>query len=122
MSDAFLCHRQERCPVVLGACERKVAAEARARIAESKVAMLEGRVAAFEQDSAAYEGKRSAMNELFAAGVAMRTAQKKYFADRTNKNLVTSKLAEERFDQALAACRNLGKPKQSTLSFDGGAK
>lgn len=55
------------------------------------------------------------MNELYAAGVSMRKAQRDYFKDRTQANLVKSKVAEERFDKALAACATAGKPTQPTL-------
>ena len=62
-----------------------------------------------------YDRKRPLMNELYAAGVSMRKAQRGYFNDRTQANLVKSKAAEERFDKALAACSTAGKPTQPTL-------
>lgn len=99
MSETFLCARQEACPVVLAACERKVMAEASARLAEA----------------AEYDRKRPLMNELYAAGVSMRKAQRDYFNDLTQANLVKSKVAEERFDKVLTACANVGKPTQPTL-------
>ena len=105
MSEKFLCARQEECPVVLSACERKVNAESSARLAESRLADLK----------AEYDRKRPLMNELYAAGVAMRKAQREYFKDRTRENLVKSKVAEERFDKALAACATAGKPVQPKL-------
>lgn len=105
MSEAFLCARQEACPVVLAACERKVMAEASAHLAEANLADLK----------AEYDRKRPLMNEIYAAGVAMRKAQRDYFHDRTHANLVKSKVAEERFDKALTACATAGKPTQLTL-------
>ena len=94
----FRCPHIETCPNVLQACERKVAAETALEVAKAE-----------------YDGKRKAMNDLFAAGVAMRKSQRKYFADRTHENLVASKAAEKRFDEALEACRNAGKPTQPKL-------
>ena len=105
MSETFLCARQDACPVVLAACERKVMAESSARLAEANLADLK----------AEYDRKRPLMNELYAAGVSMRKAQRGYFNDRTQANLVKSKAAEERFDKALAACSTAGKPTQPTL-------
>lgn len=40
---------------------------------------------------------------------------RKDFADRTHENLVASKAAEKRFDEALEACRKAGKPTQPKL-------
>ena len=105
MSETFLCARQDACPVVLAACERKVMAESSARLAEANLANLK----------AEYDRKRPLMNELYAAGVSMRKAQRDYFKDRTQANLVKSKVAEERFDKALAVCATAGKPTQLTL-------
>ena len=105
MSEKFLCTRQEAFPLVLAACERKVIAEASERLAEANLADLK----------AEYDRKRPLMNELYAAGVSMRKAQRDYFKDRTQANLVKSKVAEERFDKALAACATAGKPYQPTL-------
>lgn len=105
MSEKFLCARQEACPLVLAACERKVIAEASARLAEANLADLK----------AEYDRKRPLMNELYAAGVSMRKAQRNYFKDRTQANLVKSKVAEEHFDLTLAACATAGKPTQPTL-------
>ena len=105
MSETFLCARQDACPVVLAACERKVMAESSARLAEANLADLK----------AEYDRKRPLMNELYAAGVSMRKAQRDYFKDRTYANLVKSKVAEERFDKALAACATAGKPTQPAL-------
>ena len=105
MSEKVLCARQDACPVVLAACERKVMAETSARLAEANLANLK----------AEYDRKRPLMNELYAAGVSMRKAQRDYFKDRTQANLVKSKVAEERFDKALAACSTAGKPTQLTL-------
>ena len=105
MSEKVLCARQDACPVVLAACERKVMAESSARLAEANLADLK----------AEYDRKRPLMNELYAAGVSMRKAQRDYFKDRTHANLVNSKVAEERFDKALAACSTAGKPTQPTL-------
>ena len=101
MSETFLCARQEACPVVLAACERKVMAESSARLAEANLANLK----------AEYDRKRPLMNELYAAGASMRKAQRDYF----KANLVKSKVAEERFDKALAACATAGKPTQLSL-------
>ena len=105
MSEKVLCARQDVCPVVLAACERKVMAESSARLAEANLANLK----------AEYDRKRPLMNELYAAGVSMRKAQRDYFKDRTQANLVKSKVAEERFDKALAACATAGKLTQPTL-------
>ena len=105
MSEKVLCARQDACPVVLAACERKVMAESSARLAEANLANLK----------AEYDRKRPRMNELYAAGVSMRKAQRDYFKDRTQANLVKSKVAEERFDKALAACATAGKPTQLSL-------
>lgn len=105
MSEKFLCARQEECPVVLAACERKVKAESSARLAEASLADLK----------AEYDRKRPLMNELYAAGVSMRKAQRDYFKDRTHEKLVKSKVAEERFDKALAACATAGNPVQPKL-------
>ena len=81
-------------------------AESSARLAEANLANLK----------AEYDRKRPLMNELYAAGgVSMRKAQRDYFKDRTQANLVKSKVAEERFDKALAACATAGKPTQLTL-------
>ena len=105
MSEKVLCARQDACPVVLAACERKVMAESSARLAEANLADLK----------AEYDRKRPRMNELYAAGVSMRKAQRDYFKDRTQANLVKSKVAEERFDKALAACATAGKLTQLSL-------
>ena len=105
MSEKVLCARQDACPVVLAACERKVMAESSARLAEANLANLK----------AEYDRKRPLMNELYAAGVSMRKAQRDYFKDRTQANLVKSKVAEVHFDKALAACATAGKPTQLTL-------
>ena len=105
MSEKVLCARQDGCPVVLAACERKVMAESSARLAEANLANLKDE----------YDRKRPLMNELYAAGVSMRKAQRDYFKDRTQANLVKSKVAEERFDKALAACDTAGKLTQPTL-------
>ena len=80
-------------------------AEASARLAEANLADLK----------AEYDRKRPLMNELYAAGVSMRKAQRDYFKDRTQANLVKSKVAEVHFDKALAACATVGKPTQPTL-------
>ena len=105
MSEKVLCARQDACPVVLAACERKVMAESSARLAEANLANLK----------AEYDRKRPLMNELYAAGVSMRKAQRDYFKDRTQANLVKSKVAEVHFDKALAACATVWKPTQPTL-------
>ena len=80
-------------------------AEASARLAEANLADLK----------AEFDRKRPLMNELYAAGVSMRKAQRNYFKDRTQANLVKSKVAEEHFDLTLAACATAGKPTQPTL-------
>lgn len=115
MSEKFLCQRQEECPVVLAACERKVKAESEARLAAAQLA----------DARAEYEAKKPLMNELYAAGVAMRKAQREYFKYRTHERLVKSKVAEERFDRALERCRTAGKTVQPNLfegrrEFEGG--
>ena len=105
MSEKFICQRQEGCPVVLAACERKVKAESDARLAAAQLSDAQ----------AEYEAKKPLMNELYAAGVAMRNAQREYFKYRTHERLVKSKVAEERFDRALERCRNVGKTIQPNL-------
>lgn len=94
----FRCPHIETCPNVLQACERKVKAE-------SRIAVLEGKIAAYEEDIASYSEKRPLMNELYSAGLAMRKAQKKYFSERSKEALIASRVAEKRFDEALAACQ-----------------
>ena len=108
MSEEFRCPHIETCPNVLQACERKVKAE-------MQVSVLQGRIDAYEQDMADYAAKRDLMNALYAAGVAMRKAQKAYFKERTNPNLYAAKDAEDRFDRALRACAASGKPTQPKL-------
>ena len=93
MSDEFHCPHMEECQNVLKACERKVAAEIALNVAKAE-----------------YDGKRKLMNELYAAGVAMRKAQKSYFKDKTQPNLYAAKDSEDRFDRALRACAASGKP------------
>ena len=94
----FHCPHMETCPNVLQACERKVAAETALNVAKAE-----------------YDGKRKLMNELYAAGVAMRKAQKAYFKDKTQQHLYAAKDAEDRFDRALRACAASGKPTQPKL-------
>lgn len=94
----FRCPHLEECPNVLQACERKVAAETALNVANAE-----------------YDGKRKLMNELYAAGVAMRKAQKAYFKDKTKPNLYAAKDSEDRFDRALRACAASGKPTQPKL-------
>ena len=108
MSDEFRCPHIEKCPNVLKACERKVKAE-------TQVSVLQGRIDAYEQDMADYAVKRDLMNELYAAGVSMRKAQKAYFRNRTQQNLYAAKNAEDRFDRALRACSASGKPTQPKM-------
>lgn len=112
MSDKFLCQRQEECPVVLAACERKVKAESQARLLAAQLA----------EAQAEYAAKKTVMNELYAASVALRKAQCEYFKFRTHGNLVKARVAEERFDRALEHCRAAGKAIQPTLFGKGGAK
>ena len=89
----FRCPHIYTCPNVLQACERKVAVETALDVAKAE-----------------YDGKRKLMNELYAAGVAMRKAQKAYFKDKTQPHLYAAKDAEDRFDRALRACAASGKP------------
>lgn len=98
MSEEFRCPHIETCHNVLQECERKVAAETVLNVAKAD-----------------YDGKRKLMNELYAAGVAMRKAQKSYFKDRTQPRLYAAKDAEDRFDRALRACAESGKPTQPNL-------
>ena len=60
------------------------------------------------------ENTRRVMNELYAAAAACRKAQVEYFKLRTQDNLVASKRAERRLDDALAVCRDLGKRPKPT--------
>jgi len=103
----FLCARQEECPVVLAACERKVRAEGEARSTAARLS----------EATAGYEAKRQAMNELYAAGVAMRKAQREYFKLRIQERLYAAKDAEDRFDRALRACHALANPNQRPLVY-----
>lgn len=91
MSDEFRCPHIETCPNVLQACERKVKAE--------------GAMEVFKAKAEEYEEKRHLMNALYSAGLAMRMAQKKYFSERSKEALIASRVAEKRFDEALAACQ-----------------
>jgi len=59
--------------------------------------------------------KEKFANELCAAGVAMRKAQKDYFRNRTQENLYRAKDAEAYFDRALRAYANFGHPLHPTL-------
>ncbi len=71
------------------------------------------------------ENTRRVMNELYAAASACRKAQVEYFKLRTQDNLVASKRAEKRLDDALAVCRDLGKrpkPTQGELPIGGEAR
>ena len=87
----FRCPHLETCPNVLQACERKVKAE--------------GAMEVFKAKCKEYEEKRPLMNALYSAGLAMRKAQKKYFSERSKEALIASRVAEKRFDEALAACQ-----------------
>ena len=80
MSEKFLCSKQEECPVVLGACERKVMAESKLRLLEDK-----------------YDRMAKHANKMYTLGKRMLAAQKVYFADRTRENLVKSKVIEKAF-------------------------
>jgi len=63
------------------------------------------------------EATRNAMNRLYKEGVHLRQAQRTYFRNRTQENLYKAKDAEQRFDDALRACHDLGKPTQQPLIF-----
>lgn len=84
MSDT-LCLKQETCPLLLGAIEAKVKAEATLRV-----------------ETANYEAKRKMMNTLFSLARKCRLAQKDYFASRTNADLVKSRVAERQLDACIA--------------------
>jgi hypothetical protein len=50
------------------------------------------------------------LREALRQGVAMRAAQKAYFADRSRENLIASKEAERAFDIAARAALKEDKP------------
>ena len=122
----ILCARQETCPLLRGAVERGLVAERKVREldrelsaikANAEVAKVNVSASAVATDPASADVRRL-MNELFASAVACRKAQGEYFKLRTQDNLIASKKAEKRLDDALAACREHGKkpkPTQATL-------
>ena len=50
------------------------------------------------------------LREVVRQGIAMRAAQKAYFADRSRENLIASKEAERAFDVAARAVLGEDKP------------
>ena len=92
MSEAAVCERQDRCPLVLEALHRKVTAEADMRLAKMAARDIEERFAV----------KRTLFNEFYRLAVHCRKAQKIYFAERTQAALVASKAAERDLDAHIA--------------------
>lgn len=99
MSEAKLCQRQDSCPLLLGAIEAKV--EAEARVAKSEMA------AAVQ----AFDAKRTLFNEFYKLVDRCRKAQKRYFAERTQSALIASKEAERGLDAHLAMLRSASSRK-----------
>ena len=64
------------------------------RLREDKLDAL----AAVESENAFYQEEIERLRDL---GLTMRNAQKKYFKERTQENLIASKQAEKAFDDAL---------------------
>jgi hypothetical protein len=71
-----------------------VAADEIERLREDKLIAL----AAVESENAFYQEEIERLRDL---GLTMRNAQKKYFKERTQENLIASKQAEKAFDDAL---------------------
>ena len=92
MSEAKLCQKQDSCPLLLEALHQKVTAESNMRLAK----------AAAEDAKAAFAGKRTLFNEFYRLVVACRKAQQRYFAERTQATLITSKAAERDLDAHIA--------------------
>lgn len=61
--------------------------------------------------------KRNAMNRLYTLTVAVRKAQKAYFAERTETHLRASKAAERQLDDFLAQLRHATDDRQLSLSL-----
>ena len=117
-----MCDKPEDCQyfgALMDSCKRVSELETKLALEREKVdsaeASGEEAKAALAEAEAEYERRRGVMNELFAAGVAMRKAQTVYFRERTQAALAASKAAENRFDAALQACRNVGKGVQQLL-------
>lgn len=84
MPELKICHRQEECPLVLGAVEAKVKLQTEFAVQRKE-----------------WEAKRAFMNTLYAAAVKLRRAQKKYFKTRTQADLTTCRVLETDFDELL---------------------
>ena len=87
-----LCQKQDSCPLLLEALHQKVTAESNMRLARSAAAEAE----------TAFATKRTLFNEFYKLAVQCRTAQARYFAERTQTALVDSKQAERRLDAHIA--------------------
>jgi len=101
MSEAKWCQRQDSCPLLLGAIEAKVEAEYKARVAKSEMA------AAIQ----AFDAKRTLFNEFNKLVDRCRKAQKRYFAERTQSALITSKEAERSLDAHMEMLRSASSRK-----------
>lgn len=95
------CHRQEECPLLMGAVEAKVKLQSTLNVERME-----------------WEAKRCLMNQLYQAARKLRTAQVRYFKSRLHEDLVKSRVAEADFDKLLARIRMLSRPPQPGL-FDG---
>jgi len=70
-----------------------------------------------------YNSRRAAMNKLFAAGVAMRKAQREYFRSRTVSAFTALKEATAAFDASLeeaAYVAKHGSPRPEQMTFQEG--
>ena len=101
MSEAKLCQKQDRCPLLLEAIHQKVTAESNMRLA---------RAAAAEAETA-FATKRTLFNEFYKLVDRCRKAQKRYFAERTQSALIASKEAERSLDAHLAMLRSASSRK-----------
>jgi len=102
MPEVKFCHRQEECPLVLGAVEAKVKLQS-----TLNVERLE------------WEAKRTLMNKLYTEAVKLRAAQRKYFKSRDQRDLVASRVIETDFDKLLINIKlqAKGQPVQQPLAI-----
>ena len=102
MLEVKFCHRQEECPLVLGAVEAKVKLQS-----TLNVERLE------------WEAKRTLMNKLYTEAVKLRAAQQKYFKTRDQRDQVASRVIEGDFDKLLINIKlqAKGQPVQQPLAI-----
>ena len=88
MAEFKFCHRQEECPLVMGAVEAKVKLQTELAVQRKE-----------------WEAKRAIMNSLYLAAVKLRKAQKKYFKTRAQTDLTPCRVLESDFDELLDEIR-----------------